>query len=315
MARMKTSCGLAAALMLIFAASSANAALPPRTWVSGVGDDANPCSRTAPCKTFAGAFAKTEVGGEISVLDPGGFAGVTITKSITINGMAGSGSASNILGAGATGFIINITDPADTKRTVRFNGLEINGAGQGVHGIRILNTNLAGVSVVIENTTIDGLTGRGISDERTNGGKLAISDTSVRQTQDSAIRIAAGGVNKIVAVLSNVRAQNSATAALTANGGAKVMIANSVFTGSAIGLDIEQANTEATVDQSTISGNTTGLFINGGAALRLSNSNVAHNTAGVSGTVESFSNNRFVGNGGGGAITAIGAPTSPTGQQ
>jgi hypothetical protein len=56
-----------------------------RTWVSGVGDDANPCSRTAPCKTFAGAISKTAAKGEINVIDPGGFGGVTITKSLTIS--------------------------------------------------------------------------------------------------------------------------------------------------------------------------------------------------------------------------------------
>src|SRR5207244_2133274 len=56
-----------------------------RTWVSGTGDDANPCSRTAPCKTFAGAISKTVAGGEINVLDPGGFGAVTITKAITIS--------------------------------------------------------------------------------------------------------------------------------------------------------------------------------------------------------------------------------------
>jgi hypothetical protein len=310
---MKTSCGFAAALLLVCAASPAAALLPPRTWVSGVGDDANPCSRTAPCKTLSGAFAKTEVGGEISVLDPGGFAGVTITKSITINGTP-SGSASNVLGAGASGFAVNITDPADTRRTVRFNGVDINGWGQGVNGIRILGTNLPGVSVVIENTSIDGLTGRGISDERTNGGKLVISNTTVRHTQDSAIRIAAGGVNKIDAVLSNVRVHNSGTA-LTANGGAKVTVSDSVFSGSGFGLDIEQANTEAVVDRSTVSGNTTGIFTTGGAMLRLSNSTVSFNATGVNGTVNSFTNNQFVGNGPGGAIVAVGAPTSPTGQQ
>src|SRR5919197_344182 len=70
-----------------------------RTWVSGVGDDANPCSRTAPCKTFAGAISKTAAGGEISVLDPGGFGAVTITKGMTIDGGQGSGFAS-ILAAG-----------------------------------------------------------------------------------------------------------------------------------------------------------------------------------------------------------------------
>src|SRR5205809_5695698 len=77
-----------------------------RTWVSGVGDDANPCSRTAPCKTFAGAISKTAGGGEISVLDPGGFGAVTITKSITIDG---TGMLSSILAASTTGIIINIT--------------------------------------------------------------------------------------------------------------------------------------------------------------------------------------------------------------
>src|ERR1700751_4855879 len=70
---------------ICLAAAPANAQAS-RTWVSGVGDDANPCSRTAPCKTFAGAISKTANGGEIDVLDPGGFGAVTITKNITIDG-------------------------------------------------------------------------------------------------------------------------------------------------------------------------------------------------------------------------------------
>src|ERR671917_1952867 len=80
-----------------------------RTWVSGVGDDANPCSRTAPCKTFAGAISKTAAGGEINVIDPGGFGGVTITKSLTIRGRgptAGArvrGANPIVVNAGATG--------------------------------------------------------------------------------------------------------------------------------------------------------------------------------------------------------------------
>src|SRR5476651_1582165 len=56
-----------------------------RTWVSGVGDDANPCSRTAPCKTYAGAISKTATNGEINCIDPGGFGSLTITKAITIS--------------------------------------------------------------------------------------------------------------------------------------------------------------------------------------------------------------------------------------
>src|ERR1700736_975208 len=75
-----------------------------RTWVSGVGDDANPCSRTAPCKTFAGAISKTAAGGEINVLDPGGFGAVTITKSISIT----SGFEAGVLASASNGIIVNV---------------------------------------------------------------------------------------------------------------------------------------------------------------------------------------------------------------
>ncbi len=72
---------------LVFVFASLAQAQATRTWVSGVGDDVNPCSRTAPCKTFAGAISKTAAGGEINILDPGGYGAVTITKSITIDGV------------------------------------------------------------------------------------------------------------------------------------------------------------------------------------------------------------------------------------
>src|SRR6266852_5080360 len=80
-----------------FAFASMAQAQATRTWVSGVGDDVNPCSRTAPCKTFAGAISKTADGGEIDALDPGGFGTVTITKSITIDG---GGTFGSILASG-----------------------------------------------------------------------------------------------------------------------------------------------------------------------------------------------------------------------
>ena len=88
----------------MLAAQSARAQAT-RTWVSGVGNDADPCSRTAPCKTFAGAISKTAAGGEFNALDPGGFGAVTITKSITIDG--GGGQIASILAAGTNGVIIN----------------------------------------------------------------------------------------------------------------------------------------------------------------------------------------------------------------
>src|SRR6266851_7414713 len=88
----------------MLALASATHAQATRTWVSGVGDDVNPCSRTAPCKTFAGAISKTAPGGEIDCLDPGGFGAVTITKSLTIDCSATFGS---VLAAGTNGINVN----------------------------------------------------------------------------------------------------------------------------------------------------------------------------------------------------------------
>ena len=103
-----------------------------RTWVSGVGDDANPCSRTAPCKTFAGAIGKTAAGGVIGVLDPAGYGAVTITKSITIDG---NGQVASILNAGGVSGVLVNAAPTDV---VVLRNLQINGFGTGTNGVRFL---------------------------------------------------------------------------------------------------------------------------------------------------------------------------------
>src|SRR4051812_9940121 len=122
---------LAITLLAIAVPLDSALAQATRTWVSGVGDDANPCSRTAPCKTFAGAISKTAAGGEIDVLDPGGFGTVTITKSITIDGSGGS--IGSILASGTNGVNVN----ARAADRIIFRNLSINGAGStlGVNGI------------------------------------------------------------------------------------------------------------------------------------------------------------------------------------
>jgi hypothetical protein len=97
-------------LLVFCLLSSAAQAQATRTWVSGVGDDANPCSRTAPCHTFAGAISKTAPGGEIDALDPAGYGGVTITKAITIDG--GGGQVASVLVSGTNGIIVS-AGPAD----------------------------------------------------------------------------------------------------------------------------------------------------------------------------------------------------------
>src|SRR6185369_66418 len=142
----------------ILALATAAQAQATRTWVSGVGDDMNPCSRTAPCKTFAGAISKTAKDGEISVLDPGGYGGVTITKSIYINGTHGAGYGS-IINASQTAVIINITDVNDVRKAVRLRALDMNGVSTGTNGVSIFAAN----NVWIEDSVIDGNTGNGTS--------------------------------------------------------------------------------------------------------------------------------------------------------
>src|ERR1051326_3308525 len=108
-------------LVMAIALGQSAFAQASRTWVSGVGDDVNPCSRTAPCKTWAGAISKTANGGEIDALDPGGFGGVTITKSITLYG--GGGQVASTLVAGVSGINV-VAQPTDvvTIRNVRVDG-------------------------------------------------------------------------------------------------------------------------------------------------------------------------------------------------
>src|SRR5437764_13873948 len=117
----------------IFAVTSLAQAQASRTWVSGVGDDANPCSRTAPCKTWAGAISKTAACGEIDALDPGGFGAVTITKSITLDG---TGTMASILAAGTNGINVNDSNSGSPNtHTVTIRGISINGACTGLVGI------------------------------------------------------------------------------------------------------------------------------------------------------------------------------------
>jgi len=125
-----------------------------RTWVSGVGDDANPCSRTAPCKTFAGAISKTAAGGEINVLDPGGFGAVTITKTITIDA---TGVEAGVLINGTNGIRV----AAGATDSVFLRGLDFVGLGTGIDGIEFSS----GLMLTVENCRISGFQQRGISIE------------------------------------------------------------------------------------------------------------------------------------------------------
>src|SRR5687767_8334974 len=161
---------LAAATLAAGFSTVANAQAT-RTWVSGTGADANPCSRTAPCQTFAGAFVKTATNGEISALDPGGFGTVTISKSITLNG---DGTLASILNAGTTGIIVNITTNLTTDKVVIRN-VSIQGAGTGTDGIRIID----GAEVVVDNVTIGGFTDAGVDVTQSQASNVFLRDVRI----------------------------------------------------------------------------------------------------------------------------------------
>ena len=270
-----------------------------RTWVSGVGDDVNPCSRTAPCKTYAGAISKTAKDGEISTLDPGGFGAVTITKSITINGGGGGQGYGSILAALVNGVIINITDPADTRKTVRLDWLNINGASTGLDAIRFIGGN----SLFVENCVIDGFTGDGIevsSASLSAVNQLHMRNVSIRNTANG-VNISNSGTNATQLTMDNVSI-SKATNGLNAGNGTRGQIYNSAFTsctGSGINATEGTSPTEFAVNDSSITSNTTGITTGAGTEVLIARVVITGNgtSLGLGGTVHTGGNNTIGKNG------------------
>ncbi len=289
------------ALISIFAAGLLAAQLAAgqatRTWVSGVGDDANPCSRTAPCKTFAGAISKTASGGEINVLDPGGFGAVTITKPITISSWS---FEAGVLVSGTNGIVVSVPNPTDT---VILRGLDIEGLGTGLSGVTVLT----GGNVTIENCTIDAFTVQGINFAPTvTGSQLHVSNTVVRN--NGVFSSSSGGgilvnpsVAGVTATLENVRIERNVTG-LKVQGSANVSVsdsvsANNAFAGfAAAGSGAVLALDRSVSTHNSFSGGGAGVVCAAGNTVRLSNMTITHNpTAAVStgGTCQSLGNNNI----------------------
>src|SRR2546426_2897728 len=174
---------LLACLAIVLLGPTLLSAQASRTWVSGVGDDANPCSRTAPCKTFAGAISKTAECGEIDALDPGGFGAVTITKCITLDGTYGAGFASILTQAGGNGVIVNVTtNPSTAKVTLRRLSINAGCNGSfGNNGIRYL----AGNSLHVQQCDIFNFVVNGIDISLAASGNATIQDTTIRESGGS----------------------------------------------------------------------------------------------------------------------------------
>lgn len=281
------------------AISSVAQAQATRTWVSGVGDDANPCSRTAPCKTFAGAISKTAPGGEISVLDPGGFGAVTITKAITIDG---EGTLAGILSASTNGILVNagVNDVVHI-RNVLINGTS--GANIGLNGIRYL----AGKSLIVENCMISGFSQRGIDVSLNAGtGKLSVINTTIT----TGFECIGGQSGNFSIAIFNSRLMNSTNAALNLLTGTATISDSLVAHNSSFAV-IAQGSATITCERTVISHNGTGVSATGASAnVLLSNATINNNTTGIAssgGTVRSFLNNSIA--------PGQGAPNASTGQQ
>jgi hypothetical protein len=284
--------------------SSTAQAQATRTWVSGVGDDANPCSRTAPCKTFAGAISKTAKDGEIDCIDPGGFGAVTITKSITIDG---NGTFASILAAGTNGVIINVTDVADVRKAVRLRNLSINGAATGLNGIRVV----AAKAVYIESCQVYGffgVGGNGLSIELTATSNVSVKDSIFENNGNDGIKqtISGGTLNAYydnVVLAGNVRG-------LEATGGTGNISRSVVDNNSSDGLNASNgAVINASTNQITSNGNGTNCV--SPSTISLSDNNIHRNTSnGIAGggTYVTFGNNHVSGNTGNEALPAATAP-------
>jgi hypothetical protein len=272
-----------------------------RTWVSGLGDDANPCSRTAPCKTFAGAISKTAAGGEIDVIDPGGFGAVTITKAITIDG---NGTFASVLGSGTNAVIVN----AGAGDVVTLRNLSIDGGGTGLDGVRFV----AGAALHIENCVIFNFSQRGVAFVPAAVSRLFIKDSIIRNNNNPSggggvlVQPAASGTAQ--AFLDGVRLEGNLFGVFAADR-STVAVRNSVAVGNsnsgftagstavAVVLNLEGC----LVSENNAAPGTTGVLSAGAAAtVRLSNVTVVNNSVGLSsvtgGNIVSFGNNRIAGN-------------------
>ncbi len=291
---------LMACVVGMFGQSSSALAQATRTWVSGVGDDVNPCSRTAPCKTFAGAISKTAAAGVINTLDSGGFGAVTITKAITIeaNGVIGG-----VLAAGVNGVTVN-AGPSDV---VTLRGLTIDGVGTGINGVRFV----AGGALRIEGCVINNFRDFGVDFRPSAASRLFIANSTISGNGNlglgtgGGIFVAPTGSGSAYGELSTVRAEGNLFGVEVWDN-ATVVAANTVAAGNIFNGFRTTANgagpavLSLTSCVSAVNGNGGVYAFGSGALIRMSNVFVSGNGTGVAnvnGVILSFKNNAVDGNG------------------
>jgi hypothetical protein len=214
----------ASAIFLALLAIPANAQAT-RTWVSGVGDDVNPCSRTAPCKTFAGAISKTASPGEINCLDPAGFGAVTITKAISIicDGVSNGG----VLVAGTDGIDVNLSSAGQVVLSgFDFEGLSP-GSGPGINGVGMLGQG----KLIIRNSTIRDFGNYGVNVQGAASARVVVINTLITNCAGGGIYVqgASGASNNVL--VENSILDNNANFAVSVSGASTIYLMNSILTG------------------------------------------------------------------------------------
>jgi hypothetical protein len=243
MKKMALTCGIAAAAIGFVLVSAPANAQATRTWVSGVVDDANPCSRTAPCKTFAGAISKTAPAGEINVLDPGGFGAVTITKSITISSV---GFEAGVLTSGTNGVVV----AAGVNDEVVLEGLDFEGLGAaGGSGIRIIS----GAVVTVLRCKIHNFGNFGIDmNSSTANSRLLVSNSQILSNNGGGVNVHGNGVINVGAVLDSIIDGNGVFAVQASGAGNVIAAGRSTLTNSPAGISLLNTATAVSFGTSNI---------------------------------------------------------------
>ena len=252
--------------------------------------------RTA--RTFAGAISKTSTGGEIDALDPGGFGGVTITKSITIDG-SGPATMAGILVAGTNGITISI--PAGSEVILR--GIDFEGIASGLAGVSITS----GGTVHIEKSRFDQFTDPAIQIVGSGGASdvttVNILDTQIRNCVGTGVAgISADATHGAVSLVTNGVTVANCGVGLSSNAGAKVHAVNSNFSANTNGV-VANNGAIVSLDTTVVSLCTAAGVQSEGAAtiVKLTNTSIFDNGgAGLAttggGAIVSFVNNRIYGN-------------------
>jgi hypothetical protein len=299
--------GLATAAALILGTCAANAQAA-QTWVSGLGSDSNPCTRTAPCQTFANAASKTGADGQINALDPGDFGALTITKALIIDGGGGQVASVQVGGGSHFGFLPpgDIIVQAGPGDVVTIRNLRISGGRDGIKFD-------SGAVLNIENCYISGFANYAIDFVSAGDAKINISDTVV-YNNNGGIRIAASGAGTVLGALLRVQMNNNSSFGLRAEGlpGAtgplNVSVTDSQASSSNNGIVAagDTSNAVVIINGSTIVNNATnGLMTSRGAGMHpgvivVGNSIIGGNGTGVNatagGAIYTNGNNSLTGN-------------------